>query len=669
MTAYPGVLAAAALTTLVAGCVAAALAVFGGQALPLAAGHDLTTAPGTSLAASGPASADQLTADGQQLRRLIAAALPGTPLGFYQAQWSDPLGLVPGALPAAPRSAGQGNIPILEAAALGGVAGHAVLVAGTWPAQASAPTTTGPPVPAALPASAATLLHVAVGDTLTFKDRVSGTSARFRVVGLFAQRPATGSAVRTGDPFWGLDTIPAAGYSTLGGFATYGPLVVDGGAFGSVLPVYRGSWLAQPDLALLPDGQFGATAGRLDDLRQSLSSSATLGGMTITTSLPTVLRDIAQGLAVARSLLVISALQLLLLAAAALLATSRLLVSQREGESALLAARGADRWQLARLTAAEVVPLSLVTALAGGLAGTWLATALTRSGPLRDAGLRLPGLLGGSGADALVAVAVVALCAIGALLGPAISAGTGTARPGAALAGRGRQGTAAGFTRAGADVGLVLLAVAAGWELHRYSAVSDIAGTGGTAGLDPVLALAPALALAGGTVAMLRLLPGAARLADRLAGRARGLTTALAGWQFSRQPLRSGGAALLIVMAVATGTLALAQHESWDRSVADQAAFTAGTSTRLDLPLPLPAGQAGSVAGGAPAMAVSVQTQAVPALLAVQASQGARVASLRGDEAASPAALFGAITPRDTPGSVLPGQPASIRLTATLAAP
>src|SRR6202043_1156167 len=94
---------------------------------------------------------------------------------------------------------------------------------------------------------------------------------------------------------------------------------------------------------------------------------------------------------------------------------------------------------------------------------------------------------------------------------------------------------------------------------------------------------APALALAGGTVITLRLLPVAARAGDRLAGRGRRLTGSLAVWQFSRQPLRQGGAALLLVMAVAAGTLALAQHQSWNRSVADQAAFTAGADARVDL--------------------------------------------------------------------------------------
>ena len=52
---------------------------------------------------------------------------------------------------------------------------------------------------------------------------------------------------------------------------------------------------------------------------------------------------------------------------------------------------------------------------------------------------------------------------------------------------------------------LVLLAVVAGWQLRHYSAGS--AGASGNYSVDPVIVIAPALALAGGTVLALRLLP------------------------------------------------------------------------------------------------------------------------------------------------------------------
>ena len=142
------------------------------------------------------------------------------------------------------------------------------------------------------------------------------------------------------------------------------------------LAMATGTWVARPDMAAFADTDLSALSAGVTAFSASLVSSSTLGGMQLTTSLPAVLAGIGANLAVARSLLAISALQLLVLAAAALLAVARLLAAQREAETALLTARGATRWQLARLTAAEVIPLAAVTAAVGGTAGIWLARLL-----------------------------------------------------------------------------------------------------------------------------------------------------------------------------------------------------------------------------------------------------------------------------------------------------
>lgn len=666
MTAHWVVLAAATLTTLMAAAVGTALAVFAGQALPHAARHDLSAAAGTSLTATAPVNAGQMTPVTAALRRAIGAALPGVPFGFWQASWSDPLGLVPGALPATPASAGQGNTPLLDAAAMEGITGHAVLLSGHWPAGGGTAPTQAAPIQAALPATAATLLHVTVGDTLKLRDRVTGSTVTFRVTGLFGQRQESGTAAS----YWRLNSVPAAGLSSLGGFATYGPLVVDATAFKHALAVGGGTWVAQPDMAAFTDTDLSSISADVSALRGSLSNSSAFDGMQVMTSLPEVLAGTASDLAVAKTLLAISAFQLLVLTVAALLAVARLLVTQREGETALLTARGATRWQLTRVTAAEVSPLCCAAALAGGVAGIWLARVLgdtlyPGSGTAAG-GIDVRGA--GTWLDALGAAVAVAVLACAAILMPVLRPG-----PGAARVRRGRQAAIASATRAGADLGLVLLAVLAGWQLRRYSAVS--AGTGGnvaTASIDPVLALAPALALAGGTVLMLRLLPAAARAGDKLAARGRGLTASMAGWQFSRQPLRQGGAALLLVMAVATGTLALAQHHSWTRSADDQAAFATGADVRVDLANPLPAGRAGSItheAGVRGAMAVCVTAVALPSqIVAIGAGQAPGVALIRGDQSALPARqLFRTIAPKgETGGTPVSGTPSSIQLTATL---
>jgi hypothetical protein len=691
MTAHRVVLSAAALTTLVAAAIGAALAVFIGQGLPLAIRHDLSAAPGTALSIAGPVTNGQTVSTASTLRTAVGHSLGGVPYGFWSGTWSDPLELVPGSLPARPASAGKGNAPLLEAAALNGIMSHAILVSGHWPAAPAASQVPraqkarAPPVsyeiPAALPASAAALLHLSPGDVLTLKDGISNARISFRITGLFAPRRLSGTAAS----YWALNTIPASGSGSQSGYTAYGPLLVSPAAFAptsssngsetaGTLTARTGTWLAQPDMAKFTYTDLPAISDEVSALQQALLSSSVLGGMQLSTSLPSVLRATASNLAVARSLLVISALQLVVLTLAALLAVARLLASQREGETALINARGATRWQLTRLTATEVIPLCAVAAAVGALIGIWLAGLLTTAGSLKAAGVKLPGpalLLGSSGMgspagtwlDALAAALVVMLVADAAMLAPLL--GTGPAMTEARVR-RGRQAAIMGATRAGADLALVVLAVLAGVELRRYSA-----GSGVDATIDPVLALAPALALAGGTVVTLRLLPAAARAGDRLAGHGRRLTASLAGWQVSRQPLRQGGAALLLVMAVATGTLALSQHASWARSASDQGTFDAGADARVDTPSPLTPGATTAItnaAGVQHAMAVYVQLGALPTeVLAIGAAQAASTVRIRPDQISVPAAkLFDEITPKSSPGALIPGRPHAIAFTAAL---
>jgi FtsX-like permease family len=667
MTAHWVVLAAAALTTLVAAAVGAALAAFAGQALPQAVRHDLVVAPGTSLAAAGSFAGGNPARTSAVLRSSIAAGLGGVPFSFWQGTWSDQLAFLAGSLPAKPASIASGNTPLLQAASLDGVAAHAVLVTGKWPGQLSASASdpagsAAGAIPAALPASTAALLKLRPGDVLQVQDRDTGAPVTFILTGLYAERQSPASAAS----YWQLNPIPAGGSvngtGSASGYTTYGPLVVSPSMFPGRLAEGTGTWVAQPDMA-------GFNTADLSGISLVFGSSL-LSTLTLTTNLPTVLADTGDNFAVARSLLGISALELLVLTVAALLAVARLLAAQREGETALLTARGATRWQLTRLTAAEVIPLSLVTALIGGVAGIWLARLLgstlygpgTAGGSIPDGGIRVAAA--GTWLDALAAALGIAAASIGALLFPVLRP-----RRAAAPVQPGRRAVLSSATRVGADLALVALAVLACWQLRRYSAVQSSAS--GPSAIDPVLVLAPALALAAGTVLTLRLLPAAARAVDRVAAAGRGLTSALAGWQFSRQPLRQGGAALLLVMAVATGTLALAQHQSWTRSAADQAAYVTGGDAQVNLAVPQPAGATTSITGAAgvrAAMAVSVN-QATPApVVAIDAAQAPKVALLRADQSSlPPAALLGSITPSSpSRGLLISGRPSSVQFTVTL---
>jgi hypothetical protein len=661
MTAHWVVLAAAALTTLVAATVGAAFAAFAGQALPQAVRHDLVVAPGTTLAAAGSFASGNPAQTSAALRSSIASGLGGVSFSFWQGIWSDPLGFLAGSLPAKPASIISDNIPQLQAASLEGVTDHAVLVTGKWPGQF--PASAADPIPAALPASTAALLKLRPGDVLRVQDQDTGAPVTFILTGLYAERQSPASV----SSYWPLDSIPASGSvngtGTASGYTTYGPLVVSPSTFPGRLAEGAGTWVAQPDMA-------GFKAAHLFGISVVFGSSL-LSTLTLTTNLPTVLADTGDNFAVAKSLLGISALELLVLTAAALLAVARLLAAQREGETALLTARGATRWQLTRLTAVEVIPLSLVTALIGGLAGIRLARLLgstlygpgTAGGSVPDGGISLGAL--GTWLDALTAALGIAVLSIAALLYPVLRP-----RRAAAQGQQGRRAMLSRATAAGADLALVTLAVLACWQLRRYSAVSTSAGS--PPAIDPVLVLAPALALAAGTVLTLRLLPAAARVVDRVSAASRGLTSALAGWQFSRQPLRQGGAALLLVMAVGTGTLALAQHQSWTRSAADQAAYVTGGDAQVNLASPVPAGATTSITGAAgvrAAMAVSVVQEATPApMVAIDAARAPKIALLRADQSSLPPAdLLRSITPSSpSGGQLINGRPLSVKFTVTL---
>ncbi len=138
LNAHRVVLAAAALTTLVAAAIATTLVVFSAQALPRSVHQRLTAAPGTLLIVTGAVTSANAAGYTAALRKDMTEALAGTPSAFYQAYWSDPMGL--------PIRSGK-DIPIAQAAAFDGVTSHAHLLAGTWPGAPAA----GRPIPRRCP--------------------------------------------------------------------------------------------------------------------------------------------------------------------------------------------------------------------------------------------------------------------------------------------------------------------------------------------------------------------------------------------------------------------------------------------------------------------------------------------------------------------------------------
>jgi hypothetical protein len=672
MISYRLVLGTALVTAVISAAAAAALASFATGALPRAVHRQLGVAPGTSILVTGTVNAAQAAQDGQAVSRRLRAALRPAPVTITSGRYSNALGAAgpPGHSPAAAATgtpsapattatvsatgaaAGPGVILLAEAAALDGQRDHAVLTAGQWPGPPAA----RQPVPAAVPAVVAARLRLAPGTVLRLRDRNTGAPVTLRITGIFRARAPQSR-------YWQLSPAGPGGFRASAGFLSYGPLLVDPAAFAAGgLATGGAGWLAAPATGRIPASGLTALADRVSGTVGVLTTDSALGGLAVRTSLPAVLTGLSRSQTAAQSLLAIEGLQLLLLAAAALALAASLLAGQREGETALLSARGGARWQLARLNGPESVLLAVAAAAAGALGGGWLAGQLARSGSLRAAGLRLPA----GSANAWWAAAAVGVLGAVLLIWPALRPPS----PGAARSRRGRQARVAGIARAGADVALVVIALIAGWQLRRYLAVSP--GAQGGLGLDPFLIAAPVLALAAGTVLLLRLVPVAARLGDWAASRGRQLPAAMASWEISRRPVRQGACVLLVVLATATSTLALAQHQSWRRSAADQAAFRAGADLRVDLAVPASLAQAGRLASapgvtGVLPLARSADATSTGVVLAVSARAAPATVLLRPDLApAGPASLWRRLQ-RPPAGLAVPGRPSRLVLTAALA--
>ena len=630
------------LTVLITTALGAAQASFAAL-LPQAARAQLTGSPAVSIALSGSMSGSHVGSASRTVAASLAGALSGVPYQLDRAVWSNPL-----ALPAPRRSA---TIPVVEVASVDGIQAHAVLTAGRWPG-APGP---GQPLGVALPALAASRLHARPGTILQVSDQITNTRIPLQVTGIY----------RVADPgsrYWRIDLIAPSGVAVQAQFVSYGPAVASPAAFGGAparLDVGEVSWIALPDGAAIGTGDLAGLAGKISQTVAALQSSNSLGGLNVSTGLPQLLDGVATSLTVARSLLIIGALQLLLLAVAALTLAARLLARHRDEESALLGARGATRWQLLRPTLAETLLFGGAAAAAGVLIGSRLAVLPIR---VSEPGLRLrPSVIPASAW--LAALAGLTLAAV-IVIWPALRP------PGSGAGHRGRQAALAGVARAGADLVLLALAVLAVWELHSYSAVAHSAAGG--IGIDPVIAVAPALALAAVTVVSLRLVPAATKLLELAAKRGRRLAAALAGWQISRRPVQQSGPFLLVILAIAAVTLALSQYQSAVGSAADQAAFAVGADLRADLAEPLPPSAAAAIprSPGIHA-AMPVATASIGSageLVAVDARSAPGTVLLRGDLSPYPVPqLWQRVEPpRARAGVAIPGRPARLTIAASL---
>ena len=429
------------------------------------------------------------------------------------------------------------------------------LVDGVWPGDA----TVDGAVPVALPVAAAEGLGLRPGDPASVAPRTGGGGAtQLRVVGTYepdADALAVGSDLeRTG--------------RTTTDFSTYGPLVAAPTGFATATSEARVTVRVrmQPGAADLRPQRLSALAAAIDRLDASMGDQPDLVDGALQSSAPALLRAVDEQLRAVRAEVVLPGIGLAVLAGVALVVVAAALAEGSRRDRSVLRARGASRGALVGLALTEAA----VVALPAAVLGPPLAAALVAR--WTGSPVRLPDLTTWTAALVVVALSAAVL-ALPASRMP-------TAAEDAAAAARGPRRTQ--VAQAGLDLALVVLAVAALWQLRSSTEA------GGA--VDVLLVAAPALGVLAGALLVPRLVGLLARLAERRSLPGRRLAPALTATELGRRPRAHAATAVLVATALAVVTLSLAYDRSWERTAVDQARQRTGADVRLTVsPSDLPA--------------------------------------------------------------------------------
>ncbi|MER5863021.1 FtsX-like permease family protein [Kitasatospora sp. NPDC002040] len=567
------VLAAVAVSILVATAVLAAVAGLAGAAAATGVRERLAADAGRSVEVDARWTAQGLPAADRAVHTALVRTMGGTPFRTETAF------RVTGALalplpPAGRQEAADTVLPGLPVA-LPDPGRYATLRSGSWPTAASAPAAPADtPAPSAdgtlrvaLPEAAADRLGLDSGGSTIVRDPLTGGPLKLTVTGVYRPAPAA-----------------AAIWSGLGGGDRAAPvLLLTDSAQLTALPAFGNRtlavWLALPDTDGLSLARLTALRDRVaafaaGDTARSVyrGSTPALTDTTVRSDLPAAVDNLALPALTTRAEIAVPLALLAVLAAVVLVLTARRLADAAAAEQALQRSRGAGSLRLLAVAAGEWALAAVPAALAG----------LLLSEPLLAAVLRSAGVHGLTTAGGRTAwwTAAFALAMHGAAL--LVPLAVQALDPGAQRALRGRRPLRAGAQRAGADLALLAVAVLGFLQLRHYGGVvARHPGRSLDAGVDPVLVLAPMALAVAGAVLLLRLLPLLGRLLERAASRARGLVLPLGGWQLSRDAGRQSVPVLVTLLAVACGTLAagvLAALPTGDR---DRGVFAVGADLRL----------------------------------------------------------------------------------------
>jgi ABC-type antimicrobial peptide transport system permease subunit len=456
---------------------------------------------------------------------------------------------------------------------LDGVRSHAKLTSGRW--AASVPAAGSTLVDVDVPAVAASLLKIGVGANLPI--HLGAITVTAHVVGIF-RIPDTRA------DFWSQDPLHAAGnnpsyYALAESPSTsadvFGPLLVARGSLDAVgIAADRLELDYLPRLGSITPGELPGVIDRLQTAGSTIPAEVgdIAGQVSYSGNASAPISQIAAALIVTRSTVVVITLLLLILAIAALGQAARLFNDARAGDRQLMLARGASRGQILAMATLEAGVIGIITAATSAPLARLVylvvadQPAMLAAHMPRDAGLPATAWLTGAALGAVFVLVLVFSLLVSSMNFVA------------AEQQKSRQRRATGLLRSGLDLGLVVLAGVAFWQLVIYR--SPVGATASVS-VDPILVAAPALVLLAGTLLCARLIPLIARAADGLSGRSRGVLLPLAGWEVGRRSQRIGAVVHLLTLALAVGAFSQTFLATWHQSQVDQAEFAVGPPVRV----------------------------------------------------------------------------------------
>jgi ABC-type lipoprotein release transport system permease subunit len=451
-----------------------------------------------------------------------------------------------------------------------------------------APQTTSGAVPEAIvPAQLAQTYGVRVGDAITVVGPQDPTnSLTVRVVGIWEPDDAN-------DPFWnGLSffqypdgvNLPLVTSVALA-FSDFFPAVS-----GGITPEITEHWIWYTQLQQITTQNIQAIIKVLGDfqtdMRQNLPVDRGLIVQSgVATRLLAMLQDVNRQTALLALPLYFVVAPTIGLALLFIAEVAAMLIEAQALELATLKSRGLSNLQLLGAFALQGVPPAVLALVVGPPLAAGAALVLVRSVvPLESlAQSRItPGFLARvtRPGDALLAAVLAALCGFLALT---VTAGRSARFD--VLAFRREEGRSARtplWRRLHLDLFLAVICALGYLDLAQFGTTSMRLALGDLAN-SPLLLAAPSLLLLAGALLLLRLLPPAAYLGARLAGRARGLISQMAFTSIARHPARYGSVVLLLALAVGLGLFAVTYNSALALNTQDRASYQAGADLRLEL--------------------------------------------------------------------------------------